>query len=60
MPCNCGKNKRVPWQPRAARSRAAAPPEGDPQPAGRVVTPQERGAELANGARPPRAKQPTG
>jgi hypothetical protein len=54
--CNCGKNRvRPAWQPRGAKKTAAAATGSGT----RIVTPEERAGELANG-RPARAKQPGG
>lgn len=54
--CNCGKNRvRPAWQPRGAKKT----PITSSGAGTRIVTPEERAAELDNG-RPRRAKQPGG
>lgn len=56
MACGCGKRVARPaWQPRGAR-KASGPAAGSGN-GQRIVTPEERAAELANG-RPARARQP--
>lgn len=57
MACNCGKrNPRPAWQPRGSRTRPADAANSSGN-GSRIISPQEREAELANG-RPARARQP--